>query len=520
MADKTGCSDFARFLTERGIEILSTGGTARHLEDAGVAVTRVENIVGFPHLLGGRVKTLAPHIHAAILADREDPKHLEELDEAGIQPIDLVAVDLYPFERALAANRPLPDLVEEVDIGGVTLLRSAAKNHAHVVVASTVRHYAEIQQALDTHGQVPDEVRRRLAYEAFLRTAQYDALISTGLGAHFRSSGTDLPDFPERLAIPLSKAQDLRYGENHHQAAAFYRDLSPSGYRRTGFANAEQLHGKALSYNNILDGEEAIIAVREFADPTLVIIKHATPSGVASAPNLLEAWEGAYNTDTYSPFGGIVAANRTIDLDTAKAMREIFLEMVIAPGFTEDALGLLRRKKNLRLVRIKGLDQAFVGPPGATEPPRLTYRSVSGGLLVQAMDLRPFRPEEWSVVTARSPSEQEMRTMLFAARVVKHVRSNAVVFAKGTRTVGIGGGQTARVDASLIACHKGGENIRGSVMASDAFFPFRDAVDVAAENGVKAIVQPGGSIRDEEVFKAADEHGIAMVTTGHRLFHH
>lgn len=520
MADKTGCVDFARFLADRGVEILSTGGTAKALTTAGVSVTPVEDIVGFPHLLGGRVKTLSPHIHAGILADRDDPSHLAELEEAGIRPLDLVAVDLYPFEKALDEGADLSTLVEEVDIGGVTLLRAAAKNHAHVVVASAPTHYEAIQEALDQHGEVPLALRRRLAYDAFLRTAQYDALIGSGLGAGFLAEGVELPLFPDALPHPLRKVQDLRYGENHHQRAAFYRDVSPAGARRTGLGNAAILHGKELSYNNLLDGEEAIGAVREFSDPTLVIIKHATPSGVASAPTLKEAWSGAYNTDTYSPFGGIVAVNRELDAATAGAMSKIFLEMVLAPSFHQEALDILTRKKNLRLVQIPGIERPYIGMPAANEPPRLTYRSVSGGLLAQEQDLRPFRPETWKVVTKRQPTEKELETMLFAARVVKHVRSNAVVFAKGTRTVGIGGGQTARVDASLIACTKGGENIRGSVMASDAFFPFRDAVDVAAENGVSAIVQPGGSIRDDEVFQAADEHDIAMVITGHRLFHH
>lgn len=520
VADKTGVQAFARALSNRGVEILSTGGTARLLTEAGIPVIAVEDVVGFPHLLGGRVKTLAPQVHAGILADRDDPEHMQQLVAADIQPIDLVAVDLYAFEKALEAHADLATRIEEIDIGGVALLRAAAKNHNHVVVISEPAQYDEAIAFLDESDEVPLATRRAWAERALQRTSRYDATIAAGLREPFRKESVEAPLFPTSLALPLERQWTLRYGENHHQNAAFYRDLGPNGRDSIGLAKGVQLHGKKLSYNNILDAEMAIGAVREFDDPTLAIIKHATPSGVASAPSLIEAWEGAYNTDTYSPFGGIVAVNRELDLDAAEAMAKIFLELVIAPSFSPEAQERLSRKKNLRLVQIPGLDIAHHNEPAAPEGPRLTYRSVTGGLLVQEQDLRPFTPAEWQVATKRHPTEEELETMLFAARVVKHVRSNAVVFAKGSRTVGIGGGQTARVDASLIACHKGGENIRGSVMASDAFFPFRDAVDVAAEHGVRAIVQPAGSIRDAEVFAAADEHDIAMVTTGHRLFHH
>ncbi len=520
VADKTGVADFARALSRRKVEILSTGGTEKALRAAGVPVTAVESVVGFPHLLGGRVKTLAPQVHAAILADRSDPRHRADLEAAGIRPIDLVAVNLYPFEKAMADDADLAARIEEIDIGGVALLRAAAKNHAHVTVVSSPDQYTPVLGEIQSKGDTDPVTRRRLAYTAFCHTTQYDALVSDGLAESFFRSGEPLPLFPPALPLPLGLRSELRYGENHHQRAAVYADLSPVGRRTTGLLNAHVLHGKALSYNNLLDGEEAVSTVREFDEPTLVIIKHATPSGVASAPDLHTAWEGAYNTDTYSPFGGIIAVNRTLDGATAAEMAKIFLELVLAPAFSPEALQILTRKQNLRVVEVPGLDRPFSADDLAKRGPRLAYRSITGGLLVQEQDLRPFTPAEWKTVTRRKPTAAERETMLFAARVVKHVRSNAVVFAKGTRTVGIGGGQTARVDASWIACHKGGSNIEGSVMASDAFFPFRDAIDVAAGAGVTAIVQPGGSIRDDEVVAAADEHGIAMVTTGHRLFHH
>ncbi|MBW3582614.1 MAG: bifunctional phosphoribosylaminoimidazolecarboxamide formyltransferase/IMP cyclohydrolase [Euryarchaeota archaeon] len=520
--DKTGIVDLARALASRGVELLSTGGTARHLTEAGLEVTSIDSLVGFPHLLGGRVKTLAPQVHGGILARRDEPAHIEELEREGIAPIDLVAVTLYPFETALREGKDLEALIEEVDIGGVTLLRAAAKNHQDVVVLSGEEHYGLVQDALEREGEVSLALRRRLAFDAFQRTSRYDALIARGLGARFETGGIVLDPFPEAFPLPLRKSQTLRYGENHHQEAAFYHDLDPRAIDEVGLANARQLHGKELSYNNILDGDVALNAAREFPDPTVVIVKHATPSGIASADTLLTAWEHAYATDTYSPFGGIIAVNRTLDGSAAGAMKGIFLEMVLAPAFSVEARDILMKKKNLRLIEVPGMERHVQTDlqDHAPRGRRLTYRSVSGGLLVQDRDLRPFTPDDWEVVTKRRPSKEEYDTMLFAARVVKHVRSNAVVFAKGTRTVGIGGGQTARVDASTIAVHKGGDNIRGSIMASDAFFPFRDAVDVAAEAGVTAIVQPGGSIRDAEVFAAADEHDIAMVTTRHRLFHH
>lgn len=519
VSDRTGLRSFVSFLTGQGVEVFATSGTARDLREGGLEVSSVEELTGFPALLGGRVKTLDPRLFAGILADRDDAGHRKELTEVGGLEFDLVVVNLYPFQRALEEGADLRGLVEQIDVGGVALLRAAAKNHAHVAVASSPDQYPLIQEAMESGGRVPSQLRRRLAYEAFLETSSYDALIAHGLAGGFGLVRDDGSVFPDRFPLPVEKVMDLRYGENHHQNAALYRDLSPWSRDAVGMVRGVQHSGKALSYNNVLDGEQAIAAVREFSDPTCVIIKHATPSGVASATSLKSAWERAFATDTYSPFGGVVAVNRPLDLEAAAAMRPVFLELVLAPRFEEDALALLRRKKNLRLVEIPGLETQVRAPPADAAAP-LMQRGLHGGLLVQEEDLRPFDIETWRTVTQRTPTPEELESLLFAVRVVKHVRSNALVFAKGTQTVGIGGGQTARVDASWIACKKGEENIKGSVMASDAFFPFRDAVDVAAENGVVGIVQPGGSIRDDEVVAACDEHDIAMVMTGHRVFHH
>jgi phosphoribosylaminoimidazolecarboxamide formyltransferase / IMP cyclohydrolase len=519
VSDRAGLKAFVGSLVERGVEIWATGGTGRYLKEAGVDVRAVEGLTGFPELLGGRVKTLDPRVFAGILADRGDAEHLRQMQEAGAPGFDMVVANLYPFREALQAGADLAGLVEKIDVGGVTLLRAAAKNHAHVAVVSRPEQYDEVLGAMGDSGEVALGLRQRLAYEAFLQTAQYDALIGHALAARTGLVQKDGTLFPPWFPLPVEKVLDLRYGENHHQNAALYRDISPFSADAVGMTRAVQHAGKELSYNNVLDGEEAIAAVREFPDPSCVIIKHATPSGVASAETLKGAWEAAFETDTYSPFGGVVAFNRELDLEAAEALKKVFLELVIAPGFQEDALALLSKKKNLRLLEVPGLER-LVRPPVEGAPRPLMQRGVLGGLLVQEEDLRPFDVETWRTVTKKVPSKKELDSLLFAARVVKHVRSNALVFAKGKRTVGIGGGQTARVDASWIACHKGGEKIRGSVMASDAFFPFRDAVDVAAENGVVAIVQPGGSIRDEEVIAACDEHGIAMVLTGHRVFHH
>ncbi|HEX2066719.1 MAG TPA: bifunctional phosphoribosylaminoimidazolecarboxamide formyltransferase/IMP cyclohydrolase [Candidatus Thermoplasmatota archaeon] len=484
VSDKEGVVEFARRLGALGLRLVSTGGTAKALRAAGLEVEDVADLTGFPEMLDGRVKTLHPKVAGGILADRGVASHRAALREHGIPPIDVVAVNLYPFERA------------------------AAKNHPHVVVVTDPAQYGRVADALEA-GEVPLSLRQELALRAFQHTARYDAIISRTLSKRF-----GLTDYPEHLAFAFDRIETLRYGENDHQRAAFYRKAGPSNAQEPSIVGSRQLHGKQVSYNNILDADIALEAVKEFPErPTCVIVKHATPCGIAQAPTLLQAYQDALACDPYSPFGGIVAVNRPLDLATAHALADLFLEVVLAPSFAPDALGHLKRKKNLRLLEVPGLDQPYTR--SGTQ-----IRSVTGGLLVQDRDLKPYDAAAWTTVTRRAPTESQMESLLFAARCVKHIRSNAVVFCQGTRTVGIGGGQTARVDATFIATHKGGERIRGSVMASDAFFPFRDAIDVAAQHGVAAVVQPGGSIRDAEVIAAADEHGIAMVFSGQRSFRH
>ena len=491
-----------------GFELVSTGGTAKELRAAGLGVTDVSSVTGFPEILDGRVKTLHPKIHGGILAMRSKKAHMSTLGEHDIQPIDVVAVNLYPFaEESGKKSLKVEEAMDLVDIGGPTLVRAAAKNHADVVVIVDPDDYPIVLAEL-AKGKVAPSTRVTLASKAFSHTARYDAFV-----AHYFQAELLKEKFPWDLVIPFHRREVLRYGENHHQQAAFYNDPLGIFGREPGAATFKQLHGKPLSYNNILDMDAVTEALKEFDEPTVVIVKHVTPSGIASAKTLEQAWAEAYATDTYSPFGGVVAANRAVGPKLAEELTKVFLELVIAPAFEPKALDVLKAKKNLRLLEVPGLDRAK-----AAEGWTLT--SITGGMLLQDRDVKPFDPKSWKTVTKKKPTKDQLHTMWFAARCVKHVKSNAVVFAKGTRTVGIGGGQTARVDASWIACHKGKENIRGSVMASEAFFPFRDAIDVAAENGVVAIVQPGGSIRDEDVIAAADEKGIAMVFSGHRSFRH
>lgn len=506
--DKTGLVSFARGLIKLGFEIVSTGGTAQELRRAKIDVLDVADVTGSPEILGGRVKTLHPKIHGGLLAVRSNPAHVKELEAQGITPFDLVAVNLYPFEsRALADGVRPAEALELIDVGGPSLLRAAAKNHAFVLPIVDPADYEPVLASL-RDGLLDDTARARLAGKAFAHTARHDAFI-----AHYFTRRVLGEKFPADLIVPLRRRSALRYGENHHQEAAFYDDPLRLFGTEPGISTHRQLHGKELSYNNLLDGDAALETLKEFADPTVCIIKHVTPSGVAAAKDLLEAWKEAYATDTYSPFGGVVAVNRTVEKALAQELGKVFLELVLAPDFAPAALDLLRQKKNLRVLEIPGLERAHANGG-------YTLRTITGGVVVQDRDALAFDPNSWKVVTKKQPTPDQVRTMVFASRCVKHVKSNAIVFAKGTRTVGIGGGQTARVDAAWIACHKGKANIRGSVMASEAFFPFRDAVDVAAENGVVAIVQPGGSIHDDEVIRAADERGIAMTFTGHRSFRH
>lgn len=511
VSDKAGLLDLARALVAQGAEILSTGGSAKALRDAGVPVTEVSDYTGFPEILDGRVKTLVPKIHGGILGRRDLPAHVEQMKEHGIGPIDLVAVNLYPFEKTVASGADVETCIENIDIGGPALIRAAAKNHAHVVVLTDPAQYEGLIDALGDGGTTLD-MRRFYAGAAYARTAAYDAAIAAWFAAQAQDA------FPERFALAGQRAEILRYGENPHQQAAFYRD----GSTRPGVATAVQVQGKALSYNNINDTDAAFEAVAEFDAPAVVIVKHANPCGVAVADTLTSAWDQALRCDPVSAFGGIVALNRPLDAVTAEKISTIFTEVIVAPDAADDAKALLARKKNLRLLLTGGLpDPTAAGT---------VVRSVAGGFLAQTRDNGRIAPEALKVVTKRVPTEQEMQDLIFAFRVAKHVKSNAIVYAKDCATVGIGAGQMSRVDSARIAASKSGEAAKaagqstpltqGSVAASDAFFPFADGLETIVAAGATAVIQPGGSIRDDEVIAAADAAGIAMVFTGMRHFRH
>ena len=497
VSDKTGLNEFARQLYKLGIEIVSTGGTARSLREAGIPIVEISDFTGFPEILDGRVKTLHPKVHGGLLYLRGNAEHERQARAHGIQPIDLVVVNLYPFEQTPG--------IENIDIGGPSMLRSAAKNHASVTVVVDPADYPHVLRDIQEHaGNTCEMFRWKLAVKVFETTARYDAAIAGYLHAERMKTKGEPAGLPGTLMLSLKKAQDLRYGENPHQRAAFYGEP---------FA---QLHGKELSYNNILDLTAAAELVAEFDEPTVAIIKHTNPCGVGSATTLLDAWQLAYATDRQAPFGGILAANRPVDVNLAQAIAEIFNEVIVAPAFEPGALTILQQKKNLRLIRT-------LDAPRST----LQLRSVTGGVLAQERDTRLVSAADIQVVTRREPTKEERHAMLFAWRVVKHVKSNAIVFAHtdtaGTRTLGIGAGQMSRVDASKIAVWKAGEaglNLAGSVVASDAFFPFADGIVAAAEAGATAAIQPGGSVRDAEVIAAADARRVAMVFTGIRHFRH
>lgn len=526
VSDKTGVVDLARSLVELGFDIISTGGTASELERAGVAVTRVEEVTGFPEMLDGRVKTLHPKIHGGILALRSQ-EHLAQLAAQGIVPIDLVVVNLYPFAATVARpDTTWEQAIENIDIGGPTLVRAAAKNHAYVTVIVNPQRYAQVMAELRSRGEVPAELRRELAWEAFSHTAAYDSLVAAYLDEHLAGGGDgERTAGPGAIISPLEGAgragsfpalftlqgvlqQPLRYGENPHQEAAFYRlPLAGAG----SLARARQVQGKELSYNNIMDLEAAWATVLDLESPAAVVIKHNNPCGAAVAASPLEAYRKAFASDPVSAFGGIVACNCPVDGGTALEMAKTFLEAVIAPSFTPKALEVFRDKENLRVL--------VSGPP---QPPRPVWevRTVSGGFLVQTRDALPEDKPAWEVVTASSPTGEEWEDLFFAWPVVKHVKSNAIVVARDKVTLGIGAGQMNRVGAARLALEQAGERARGAVLASDAFFPFADTVEVAAAAGIRAIIQPGGSVRDEDSIKACNEHGIAMVFTGRRHFRH
>jgi phosphoribosylaminoimidazolecarboxamide formyltransferase/IMP cyclohydrolase len=513
VSDKTGLEDLARALHGHGIEILSTGGTAKAIEAAGVPVVEVSDHTGSPEMLDGRVKTLHPRIHGGILGVRGHPEHARDMEAHAIAPIDLVVVNLYPFESTLARGADFETCVENIDIGGPALIRAAAKNHAGVAVITDPEDYPRLTQALKANdGQVPLELRRHLAALAYGRTAAYDAAISRWFSEQVGET------FPRHLVAAGRLKQGLRYGENPHQKAAFY----VHGLARPGIASAHQVQGKELSFNNLNDTDAAFDLVSEFSEPAVAIIKHANPCGVATADSLVEAHARALACDPVSAFGGIVAVNRALDRATAEAIAAVFTEVGIAPDADAGARDVLAGKKNLRLL--------LTGVMPDPETPGITVRSVAGGLLAQTRDAGRVQAQDLKVVTRRAPTEAEMADLLLAFRVCKHVKSNAIVYVRDGATVGIGAGQMSRVDSARIAAAKAADAARaagretpltrGSVVASDAFFPFADGLLAAVEAGATAVIQPGGSVRDDEVIAAADEAGLAMVFTGMRHFRH
>ena len=517
--DKSGVVEFARGLASLGVEILSTGGTAKLLRDSGVKVRDVSEVTGFPEMLDGRVKTLHPKIHGGILARRDRPEHLAELKAQGVEPIDLVAINLYPFEQTVARpETSLAEAIEQIDIGGPTLIRAAAKNWESVAVLVEPSQYGEVLDELKrSDGKLSQETRFRLAREAFRRTAQYDAAIAAYLRspeATARPAAAAETTFPPVLKLEAELLQALRYGENPHQAGAFYRLVGAS---RLGVAAARQLHGPQLSYNNLLDFSAALGLLLEFGSPSAVVIKHTNPCGAATGATGGEAMRKAKASDPVSIYGGIVGVNRPLDMDVVKELAGVLIEILFAPAFLPDALDELKRtKKRCRILEVPCDRRAL--------PSRLEdYRSVLGGLLVQEADLADLDEKTLRVVSKRQPTEAEWEALRFAWKVVKHVKSNAIVLTTQNQLIGLGAGQMSRVDSAKIAVMRAraiGLETKGTVCASDAFFPFRDGLDVVAEAGATAVIQPGGSVRDEEVFRAADEHGMAMVLTGMRHFRH
>nr|WP_236823270.1 bifunctional phosphoribosylaminoimidazolecarboxamide formyltransferase/IMP cyclohydrolase [Bhargavaea massiliensis] len=503
VSDKSGVLEFAKELEGLGYEILSTGGTMNHLKENGVAVTAVGDVTGFPEILGGRVKTLHPYIHGGLLAKHDDPGHQAELEEHGILPIDIVCVNLYPFKSTISKpDVTVEDAIENIDIGGPTMLRASAKNHAYLTVLVDSADYPAVLEELKNDGATTSETRRRLAAKVFRHTAAYDALIS---GYLTELSGEE---FPESVTMTYELKQPLRYGENPHQKAAFYS--RPLG-GQFSIARAEQLHGKELSYNNIQDANAAIGIVREFSEPAAVAVKHMNPCGVGTAATLSDAFKAAYEADPVSIFGGIIALNREIDAATAEQLAGIFLEIIIAPAYTDEAFEILTQKKNIRLLKLDGAE-------GKRD--EWATVSVEGGLLMQNPDTESLEDADIKVATKRKPTEEEWEALKLGWKVVKHVKSNAIVVSDANRTLGVGAGQMNRVGAAKIALEQAGDRAKGAGLASDAFFPMDDTVEAAAKAGITAIIQPGGSKKDEDSIKKADEYGIAMVFTGIRHFKH
>ena len=498
--DKTGIVEFAKKLQAAHVELISTGGTYDTLSKAGLSVTKVSDVTQFPEMMDGRVKTLHPAIHGGLLALRDKPEHMAELRRHGFTPIDIVVGNLYPFEATVSKpGVSLADSLENIDIGGPSMLRSASKNFPSVIVVVDPADYDWVADRVE-HGMSLEE-RRKLAAKAFQHVAAYDTLVSRWLRGNDNS-------FPAELSLGFRKQAELRYGENPHQKGALYAELGVKG----GIVGAQQLGGKELSFNNFLDAEAAWRVSTDFADPTAVVIKHTNPCGVASHPDLAEAYRRAYEGDSVSAYGGIVGFNRTVTPEVAEAMRRVFYEIIVAPGYAPEAMEVLRKKKDMRILAVT--------PPTAIGNTSLDVRRVSGGLLVQGPDDLVEDPSSWRVVTQRAPTQQELSDLAFAWRIAKHVKSNAIVFVKDKTLAGMGAGQPNRVTSVHLALRIAGEKAKGSVVASDAFFPFADGFELAAQGGITAVVQPGGSIRDEEVIAAANKAGVAMVFTGIRHFRH
>lgn len=522
VSDKTGIVEFAQALAERGVDILSTGGTARLLAEQGIAVTEVSDYTGFPEMMDGRVKTLHPKVHGGVLGRRGQDDDV--MEKHGINPIDMVVVNLYPFAETVAKEGcTLADAVENIDIGGPTMVRSAAKNHKDVTIVVNAHDYNRVIAEMDANDKsLTLETRFDLAIAAFEHTASYDGMIANYFGTMVPSYGENKEDdepspenkskFPRTFNQQFEKKQDMRYGENSHQAAAFYVEANP---QEASVSTARQIQGKALSYNNIADTDAALECVKEFNEPACVIVKHANPCGVALGKDILEAYNRAYQTDPTSAFGGIIAFNQELDAETATAIVERqFVEVIIAPSVSAEAIEVVAAKKNVRLLECGEWTTKTTG---------FDVKRVNGGLLVQDRDQGMVSLDDLKVVSKRQPTEEELKDALFCWKVAKYVKSNAIVYAKGDMTIGVGAGQMSRVYSAKIAGIKAadeGLEVAGSVMASDAFFPFRDGIDAAAEAGIKCVIQPGGSMRDDEVIAAADEHGMAMIFTGMRHFRH
>ena len=504
VSDKTGIVELAKGLDELGIEIISTGGTAKKIREAGIGVKDVSDITGFPECLDGRVKTLHPMVHAGILAMRGNPDHMKQIADLGVDTIDFVFINLYPFRETIAKpDVELEDAIENIDIGGPTMLRAAAKNYGDVAVVVDPADYDKVLSELKENGEVSQETKFNLCYKVFEHTASYDAMIFNYLRD---KQGIK---FPETLTVTFEKQQDLRYGENPHQDACFYREM---GGLEGSLAAATQLHGKELSYNNISDTNGALDILREFDEITVVGVKHANPCGVGSADTVAEAWQKAYEADPVSIFGGIVVTNAEVDARMAEGINNIFIEIVVAPGYSEEALNILKKKKNIRLLELPTISCKI-------KEGTMDMKKVLGGILVQDMDLK-LLGEDLQVVTKRKPTDKEMEDMIFAWKLVKHAKSNGIAIAKDKQSVGVGPGQVNRIWATEQAIEHGGDKTKGAAMASDAYFPFDDCVTAAAAAGITAVIHPGGSKNDADSIKAADEAGMAMVLTGMRHFKH